>query len=81
MTSQSTSESAARVPALKATDRCDRCGAQAYFQHTHRDNGNQLLWCAHHKAEYGPALTEKFAITVDDSWVLAPGNRAQGVSY
>lgn len=34
---------------LKATDRCDRCGAQAYVVTSH--GGTELLWCAHHFAQ------------------------------
>jgi hypothetical protein len=34
---------------LKATDRCDRCGAQAYVATDH--SGLVLLWCAHHFEE------------------------------
>ncbi len=33
--------------ALHATDRCDRCGAQAVARAT-LASGNQLLFCAHH---------------------------------
>lgn len=32
---------------LLATDRCDRCGAQAYVR-THLISGGHLLWCNHH---------------------------------
>lgn len=34
---------------LRATERCDRCGAQAYVMTEH--GSGQLLWCAHHYAE------------------------------
>lgn len=43
---------------LKATDRCDRCGARA----TNRAvlaNGLELLFCGHHAREYSTALAEK----------------------
>ncbi|MFN2517670.1 MAG: hypothetical protein ABR604_01310 [Jatrophihabitantaceae bacterium] len=32
---------------LTATDRCDRCGAQAYVRAT-LVSGSELLFCAHH---------------------------------
>lgn len=34
---------------LRATDRCDRCGAQAYVATDH--SGMTLLWCVHHFTE------------------------------
>ena len=33
--------------ALTTADRCDRCGAQAYYRVT-LNNGGELLFCAHH---------------------------------
>lgn len=33
--------------ALDASDRCDRCGAQAYLRVT-LSSGGQLLFCGHH---------------------------------
>jgi len=33
--------------ALTTADRCDRCGAQAYYRIT-LNNGGELLFCAHH---------------------------------
>lgn len=32
---------------LKASDRCDRCGAQAFY-HAILSNGSSLMFCAHH---------------------------------
>lgn len=40
---------------LKATDRCDRCGAQAFVVTKH--SGTFLLWCAHHFHENEAELT------------------------
>lgn len=40
---------------LKATDRCDRCGARAAVATDH--SGTTLLWCAHHFRENEAALT------------------------
>jgi hypothetical protein len=39
---------------LNTDDRCDRCGAQAYFLVTKGDS--ELLFCGHHAAENGPVL-------------------------
>jgi hypothetical protein len=40
---------------LTASDRCDRCGAQAYLRVT-MAGGGELLFCAHHAHEHGDAL-------------------------
>ena len=40
---------------LTASDRCDRCGAQAYLR-VELPGGNELLFCAHHGREHGPKL-------------------------
>ncbi len=40
---------------LTATDRCDRCGAQAYIRAT-LASGSELLFCAHHAREYDNGL-------------------------
>ena len=40
---------------LTAMDRCDRCGAQAFYRAV-LTNG-ELLFCAHHGREYGDKLT------------------------
>ncbi len=40
---------------LTATDRCDRCGAQAYIRAT-LASGSELLFCAHHAREYEVGL-------------------------
>ncbi|MDN7121249.1 hypothetical protein INN71_07570 [Nocardioides sp. ChNu-153] len=41
--------------ALTATDRCDRCGAQAYLR-VELASGGELLFCAHHARQHGDAL-------------------------
>lgn len=43
------------VEPLVATDRCDRCSAQAYVRAT-LHVGGELLFCAHHGREHIPAL-------------------------
>jgi hypothetical protein len=52
-----------RVPwnaRFEPTDRCDRCGAQAYHRTTLPSCGDlQLLFCAHHGRENEMSLVEK----------------------
>lgn len=48
---------------LKATDRCDRCGQQAYVQATFE--AGPILMCLHHHRDFGPAMAEK-ALAVRD---------------
>ncbi len=43
--------------ALTASDRCDRCGAQAYLR-VQLSEGAELLFCAHHAREHGDKLRE-----------------------
>jgi len=50
--------------ALTATDRCDRCGAQAYLR-VELASGLELLFCAHHAREHGEKLKE-VAVTLTD---------------
>jgi hypothetical protein len=49
---------------LTASDRCDRCGAQAYLR-VHLATGGELLFCAHHAREHGDKLRE-IAVNVHD---------------
>ena len=55
---------------LTASDRCDRCGAQAYLR-VHLASGSELLFCAHHAREHGDALKEVAASMVDETSRLA----------
>lgn len=58
---------------LNSLDRCDKCGAQAYFtwiKVLSEDDGApvELLFCAHHSGRNLPALRDQgFEIAVDDS--------------
>lgn len=52
--------------ALMVTDRCDRCGAQAYVRAQHGDWRHSLLFCAHHGGEHMPVLMEIEGIWVHD---------------
>ncbi len=51
-------------PELTASDRCDRCGAQAYVRVV-LAGGGDLLFCAHHAKRYEDGL-RKVAIDVID---------------
>ena len=48
---------------LKATDRCDRCGAAAYVRVVL--GGGELLFCAHHGKKYNDGLS-KVALEIHD---------------
>jgi hypothetical protein len=52
---------------LTATDRCDRCGAQAYVRAT-MESGFDLLLCAHHFHENETRLRE-IAVSIQDESV------------
>lgn len=54
----------AELPGLNATDRCDRCGAQAYVR-VELANGAELMFCAHHAREHEDKLRE-VAVTIQD---------------
>lgn len=49
---------------LDASDRCDRCGAQAYMRVT-LGSGGELLFCAHHARAHSDKLRQ-VAITIQD---------------
>ena len=49
---------------LTNSDRCDRCGAQAYVRFEFED-GLELLFCNHHATEHGEKI-RKVAIGVQD---------------
>jgi hypothetical protein len=51
-------------PALNASDRCDRCGAQAYVRVT-LANGFDLLFCSHHGKEHADKL-KQVALKIHD---------------
>ena len=54
----------AELSGLNATDRCDRCGAQAYVR-VELAGGAELLFCAHHAREHEDKLRE-VAVTIHD---------------
>ena len=51
---------------LKAVDRCDRCGAQAYVRATLL-SGGELLFCGHHAKEYAEKLKTVSARIQDET--------------
>lgn len=51
---------------LRAIDRCDRCGAQAYVRATLL-NGGELLFCGHHAKEYAEKLKSVSAKIQDET--------------
>jgi hypothetical protein len=53
-----------RVWRLKVTDRCDRCGAQAYVR-VMLPGRRELLFCAHHNRQHASALA-KIAVEILD---------------
>jgi hypothetical protein len=66
------------VSPLTATDRCDRCGAQAYVRVT-MSSGSELMFCAHHAREYEPRLKQLSASILDESERLAETPATAGV--
>ena len=48
---------------LTAMDRCDRCGAQAFY--LAELLSGELLFCAHHGREYGAKLAQA-AVRIED---------------
>jgi hypothetical protein len=52
------------VRELNATDRCDRCGAQAYVR-TVLGSGSELLFCNHHWHDNEERLRE-IAVSIHD---------------
>jgi hypothetical protein len=55
---------AAVAGTLIATDRCDRCGSQAYVR-VLLPSRLELLFCAHHNRQYASALA-KIAVEIRD---------------
>lgn len=56
----------ARQAALTASDRCDRCGVQAYVR-VELTVGGELLFCGHHARAHGPKLSEVAATVHDET--------------
>ena len=54
------------VSPMTASDRCDRCGAQAYIRVTLL-SGSDLMFCAHHAREHESRLREVAVAIYDES--------------
>jgi hypothetical protein len=54
------------APALSATDRCDRCSAQAYVRVV-LNGGADLLFCGHHWNRHEDALRPQAAEVIDET--------------
>lgn len=54
------------APALSATDRCDRCNAQAYVRVV-LPGGADLLFCGHHWNRHENALRPQALHVVDET--------------
>ena len=52
------------MEALSASDRCDRCGAQAYVRAT-LPGGGELLFCGHHARAHSDKL-KQVALKIQD---------------
>ena len=69
---------APQFAALTASDRCDRCGAQAYLK-VELHSGGELHFCAHHAREHGDKLREVAAAVHDETHKLeSPATPAAG---
>ena len=63
------SDSAAGTSTLTASDRCDRCGAQAYMRLEFGGGdtaGLDLLLCGHHVREHSAKLQELDNVRIQD---------------
>jgi hypothetical protein len=71
-------ESAAQtlsLPVLNATDRCDRCGAQAYVL-AELEGGSTLLFCGHHWSTHEAALAPQAQRVVNELHKLSEATTA-----
>lgn len=57
---------AAVAPTLTASDRCDRCGAQAFIR-ARLSSDQDLLFCAHHGREHLDKLREIADEVIDET--------------
>ncbi len=57
-------------PAFTASDRCDRCGAQAYVRAT-LPGGGELMFCAHHGKQSADRLRQMDADLLDVSHTIS----------
>lgn len=95
MTQTLVAPSPAAARTLTASDRCDRCGAQAYTRFERPDlniegRPAQIFFCAHHvkvrgtdgKTTHKDALgAQGFLLVDDETHRLNEGNRQQGEDH
>lgn len=60
----------AELPALTTSDRCDRCGAQAYVR-VELAGGSELHFCVHHARKHESKLREIAVRFLDESEKLS----------
>ncbi len=58
------------APSLTSADRCDRCGARAYYRAV-LTSGGELLFCGHHGRQHLPALQARCLRIIDETDRLA----------
>jgi len=58
------------APELSGTDRCDRCGAQAYVRVV-LASGTDLQFCGHHWSRHEEALRPQAEQIIDETHRLA----------
>ncbi|WP_425459352.1 DUF7455 domain-containing protein [Flexivirga caeni] len=59
------------APTLTASDRCDRCGAQAFIR-ARLSSDQDLLFCAHHGREHLDKLRAIAEEVIDETDRLQP---------
>lgn len=64
----------ATAPVLSATDRCDRCNAQAYVRVV-LASGGDLLFCGHHWDQHEDVVRPIAVDVVDELHRLDPAAR------
>ena len=64
------------APQLSATDRCDRCNAQAYVRVV-LTGGGDLQFCAHHWSRHEEALRRRAENVIDETHRLAQTPNAE----
>ena len=64
------------APALSATDRCDRCNAQAYVR-VLLPSGADLLFCGHHWSRHEEVLRPQAVEVVDETHRLNASTTAR----
>lgn len=67
-TSPDTEKEQAKSDQLNVSDRCDRCGAQAFVLAINEDH--DLMFCNHHGKEHAEALKDQGFILMDESYKL-----------